>query len=107
MRRAESLQPSPLASTEVFPDTWSKYFDRSVSQDLSSPLLALKRSSVGYLWQGNGTHVGKRKERCTYRSIRQDRYDFDKSRHSGSLLPRWDLMHRRYESMILLHSSGM
>jgi hypothetical protein len=31
----------------------------------------------------------------TYRSIRQDRYDFDRLRHSGSLVPRWDLMHLR------------
>jgi hypothetical protein len=41
---------------------------------------------------------------CTYRSIRHERYDLERLRHSGSLVPRWDLMHRRYESMISLHS---
>jgi hypothetical protein len=84
-----------------------RYFDRSVSQDPSAPLRAPRRSSMGYWWQGNGAQISRRKGRCTYRSIRQERYDFDKPRHSGSLLPRWDLMQRRYESMISLHSPGM
>ena len=57
------------------------------------------------VWLGNEDIV--RRLWCTYRSIRQDRYDLERLRHSGSFVPRWDLMHRRYESMMLLHSPGM
>jgi len=43
----------------------------------------------------------------TYRSMRHDRYDLERPRHSGSLVPRCDLMHRRYDSMMSLHSPEM
>jgi hypothetical protein len=43
----------------------------------------------------------------TYRSMRQPRYDLDNWRHSGSLVPRWDRIHLRYDSIIDLHSPGM
>ena len=46
----------------------------------------------------------KKRGKGTYRSMRQERYDLERPRHSGSLVPRWDLMHRRYESMMSLHS---
>jgi hypothetical protein len=42
-----------------------KHFDRSVSQDPLSPLRAPRRSSMGYLWQGNGD-PRPQKERAVY-----------------------------------------
>lgn len=48
----------------------------------------------------------KERSPSTYRSMRQERYDLESWRHSASLVPRWDLMHLRYDNMICLHSPG-
>jgi hypothetical protein len=48
------LQPLSLASQWSISGYLVKVLDRSISQGPSSPLLAPEKSSVGYLWQGNG-----------------------------------------------------
>jgi hypothetical protein len=96
MRAALSLA-SLKPQAPKFPTTRSEVFDRLVGQ-ASVVALALKD------WGCNkekemataGHWLCEREGRSgTYRSIRQDRYDFDRLRHSGSLVPRCDLMHLR------------
>jgi hypothetical protein len=96
-----------LPDASGIPTTRFTDFDVLVTQDAQRPCFTPKRGRFDNdvwleMWQGE-----EKKAPNTYRSIRQERYDFESSRHSGSFEPRWDLMHLRYESMMCLHSPGM